>query len=291
MLGFIDTMRAEGHAVESIIRVLREQGVKIAARTYRAWRRGLVSTRTVTDAQVVDAIREAAWAVIEVGGRERRVLTPEGLYGRRKMTALIRRTTLPAASRGAVDRAMRTLGLSGIRRDKRVRTTIPAKDGIRAGDLLNRNFTAPRPDHTWVMDFTYCRTWAGWVYVAFIVDVYSQRIVAWHAQTTKHVELVMIPLRMGLWERDREGHPVQPDQLRAHSDAGSQYVSLTYTEKLALDGIAPSIGSVGDSLLTGYSILDPLRRHAEHDEVRRSSGSRVQHVSHDGQGSPAARAA
>ena len=248
MLGFIDTMRAEGHAVESIIRVLHEQGVKIAARTYRAWRQGLVSTRTVTDALVVDAVRETAWTSVEIAGRQGRKLTPEGLYGRRKMTALLRRTRIPNASRGAVDRAMRSLGLSGIRRDKGVRTTIPAKDGIRAGDLLNRDFTAPRPDHTWVMDFTYCRTWAGWVYVAFIVDVYSQRIIAWHAQTTKHVELVMIPLRMGLWERGRQGHPIQPNQLRAHSDAGSQYVSVAYTDKLALDGIAPSIGSVGDAL-------------------------------------------
>ncbi len=248
MLGFIDTMRAEGHAVESICQALREQGCQIAARTYRAWRQGLVSTRTVTDALVVDAVREAAWTTVEIGGRERRVLTPEGLYGRRKMTALIRRTTLPGASRGAMDRAMRTLGLSSIRRDKGIRTTIPAKDGIQAGDLLNRDFTAPRSDHTWVMDFTYCRTWAGWVYVAFIVDVYSQRIVDWHAQTTKHVELVMIPLRIALWERGRQGHPIQPDQLRAHSDAGSQYVSLAYTDKLSLDGIAPSIGSVGDAL-------------------------------------------
>ncbi|ANI91883.1 Transposase for insertion sequence element IS629 [Dietzia timorensis] len=92
-----------------------------------------------------------------------RVLTPEGLYGRRKMTALIRLTSMPDASRGAVDRGMRALGLSGIRRVKGVRTTIPGKDGIRAGDLVNRGFTAPRPDHIWVMVFTYCRTWAGWV--------------------------------------------------------------------------------------------------------------------------------
>jgi transposase InsO family protein len=97
------------------------------------------------------------------------------------------------------------------------------------------------------MDFTYCRSRAGWVYVAFIVDVFSQRIVGWHAQTSKHVELVMIALRMSLWERDRQGHPIQPQQLLAHSDAGSQYVSLAYTEKLALDGIAPSIGSIGDA--------------------------------------------
>jgi len=91
------------------------------------------------------------------------------------------------------------------------------------------------------------QAWAGWVYVAFILDVYSQRIVAWHAQTTMHAELVMIPLRMALWERGRQGHPIAPKQLRAHSDAGSQYTAVAYTERLALDGIAPSIGSVGDA--------------------------------------------
>ena len=279
MLGFIDTMRAEGHAVESIIRVLREQGVKIAARTYRAHRQGVIASRTITDAQVHDAVRAAAWTVVERDGTMRRVLTPEGLYGRRKMTALIRRTSIPTASRGAVDRAMRALGLSGIRRDKSVRTTIPAKDGVRAGDLLNRDFTAPCPDHTWVTDFTYCRTWAGWVYVAFIVDVFSQRIVAWHAQTTKHTELVMIPLRMALWERAREGHPIRPEQLRAHSDAGSQYVSLAYTDKLALDGIAPSIGSVGDAFdnalmetINGLYKTECIRTTVFHDGPYRTIG-------------------
>lgn len=138
------------------------------------------------------------------------------------MTALTRRTALSDASWGAVDRAMRLLTLEGVKRAKAVCTTIPGKGGVRAGDLLNRDFTAPRPDHTWVMDFTCVRTWAGFVYVAFILDVYSQRLVAWHIQTTKHVELVMIPLRMALWERERQGHPVAAGQLRAHSDAGSQ---------------------------------------------------------------------
>jgi putative transposase len=248
MLGFIDQMRSEGHAVESIVRVLREQGVPVAARTYRAWRHGRVSARTVTDAIVEGAVRDAAWhAEALPDGTMRRRMTPEGLYGRRKMTALIRRIAVPDASRGAVDRAMRALGLSGVTRAKAIRTTIPAKDGVRAGDLLNRDFTAPRPDHTWVTDFTYVRTWAGWVYVAFIVDVFSQRIVAWHAQTSKHVDLVMIPLRMALWERDRQGHPVGPGQLRHHSDAGSQYTSVVLTEHLALEQIAPSIGSVGDA--------------------------------------------
>lgn len=248
MMGFIDQMRSEGHAVESIIRVLREQGVKIAARTYRAWRQGRVSVRTVTDALVLDAVRDAAWRTeVLADGSERRRMTAEGLYGRKKMTAFIRRAAIADASRGAVDRAMRALGLSGITRAKGIRTTIQAKDGIRAGDLLNRDFTAPRPDHTWVTDFTYVRTWAGWVYVAFILDVFSQRIVAWHAQTSKHVDLVMIPLRMALWERDRQGHPVGPRQLRHHSDAGSQYTSIVLTDHLALEQIAPSIGSVGDA--------------------------------------------
>jgi hypothetical protein len=160
ILAFIDQMRAEGHAVESICRVLRGQGLKIAARTYRLWKQQgrAVADRTHTDAQVLDAVREGCWTtVVAPDGTTRRKMTPEGLYGRRKMLALVRRQ-IPDASRGAVDRAMRALGLNGVRRTKAIRTTIPAKDGRRAGDLLNRDFTAPRPDHTWVADFTYVRT-------------------------------------------------------------------------------------------------------------------------------------
>ena len=164
----------------------------------------------------------------------RRKLAPQGLDGRRKMTACVRRTVLPEASAGSVDRAMRTLELVGVRRDKGVRTTIEAKDGIRAGDLLNR-------------DFTYCRTWLGFVYVAFILDVFSQRIVAWHASTSKATDLVMIPLRMAQWGRDREGHPTVPGELIHHCDAGSQHTSIRLTEHLALEEIRPSIGSVGDA--------------------------------------------
>lgn len=205
-MAFIDEMRAQGHAVESVCRVLREQGCQIAARTYRAWSQPdrLVAARTVTDAIVHDKVRDLAWTVDEQG---RRRLTPEGLYGRRKMTAAVRRS-LPSAARGAVDRAMRTLGLQGVVRAKGVRTTIPGKDGKRAGDLLNRNFTADAPDRTWVMDFTYVRCWAGFVYVAFVLDVFAQRIVAWNAATIKTTDLVMAPLRMAIWQRDREGHPI-----------------------------------------------------------------------------------
>ena len=149
-MGFIDALRAEGHAVESICRVLREQDCRVAARTYRAWRTRRPAARTLSDAQVVNAIRDSAWTVDAEG---RRVLAAEGLYGRRKMTAYLRRTTLPTVSSGAVDRAMRILGLRGVRRDKGIRTTIPAKDGKRAGDLLDRDFTAKAPNRVWVTDF------------------------------------------------------------------------------------------------------------------------------------------
>ena len=104
-----------------------------------------------------------------------------------------------------------------------------------------------RNSGVWVTDFTYVRTWAGFVYVAFIVDVFAQRIVAWHASTSKATDLVMIPLRMALWQRDREGRPTVAGELIHHSDAGSQYTSIRLTEHLALEEIRPSIGSVGDA--------------------------------------------
>lgn len=238
-------MRAEGHAVESICRVLREQGCQIAARTYRQWAGATrpVATRTITDAIVTDRVRDLVWTVDHAGVRR---MTPEGLYGRRKMTALVKRADADT-SPGSVDRAMRTLGLQGVRRAKGVRTTIPAKDGTRAGDLLDRDFTAEAPNRTWVMDFTYVRTWAGFVYVAFVLDVFAQKIVAWNVAATKAVELVDVPVRMALWQRGREGHPVVRGELIGHADAGSQYTSITFTDHLADEGIRPSIGSVADA--------------------------------------------
>jgi transposase InsO family protein len=202
-------MRAEGHAVESTCRVLREQDCPVAARTYRAWRAGRVpAARTVSDAHVVNAL---------LATRDR----PESLYGRRKMTAYLRRLGHPVAF-CTVDRLMTSLGMNGIRRGKPVRTTVSRRDTPRAGDLVNRNFTAGAPNRTWVADFTYARTWAGFVYVAFILDCFAQRIVAWHASTSKATDLVMTPLRMALWQRDREGHPTTAGELIHHSDAGSQ---------------------------------------------------------------------
>ena len=218
--GFISDMRGQGYAVESVCRVLRQQGCQIAARTYREWTRPAkaVAARTVSDAVVQNTVRGIAWSIDDHGQRR---MTPEGLYGRRKMTAIVRRS-MPDASPGSVDRAMKSLGLRGITRAKGVRTTIPSKDGKRAGDLLDRDFTADTPNCTWVTDFTYVRTWAGFTYVAFIVDVFAQKIVAWHASTSKDTDLAMIPLRMALWQRDRDGQPTTPGELIMHSDAGSQ---------------------------------------------------------------------
>jgi transposase InsO family protein len=234
-MAFIDDMRSKGHAVESTCRVLTEHGCKVAARTYRAWKQAHrpIAARTISDAVLTDAL-------LQTPG------TPEGLYGRRKMTHWLRRQGHEVAF-CTVDRLMRDLGMNGVRRGKAVRTTIPAKDSHRAGDLLDRDFTAPAPNLRWVADFTYCRSWAGFVYVAFVVDIFAQRIVGWHAATTKVTDLVLIPLRIALWDRDRQGTPVEPGQLLHHSDAGSQYTSIRFTEHLELAEIAPSIGTVGDA--------------------------------------------
>ena len=204
----------------------------------------------------MDKVRDLAWTVDaegELAGVRR--LTPEGLYGRRKMTKLVQRT-LPDASPGAVDRAMKSLGLKGIRRSKGVRTTIPGKDGRRAGDLLNRDFTAAAPNRTWVMDFTYCRTWAGFAYVAFIVDVFAQKIVAWHCATSKDVELVMTPLRMATWQREREGRAVVPGELIGHADAGSQGGLNRLSQHLTITEVFHDTTSAagGSSFATGDAV-------------------------------------
>jgi putative transposase len=116
---------------------------------------------------------------------------------------------------------MRELGLNGVVRGRKQRTTIPAKNGIRAGDKLNRDFTAAAPNHVWVADFTYVSTWTGWAYVAFVFDAYSRAIVGWTAAASKTTALVSKALNMALWRRDHYGHPVEPG-LIFHTDAGSQ---------------------------------------------------------------------
>lgn len=173
--------------------------------------------------------------------------TPESLYGRRKVLAALRAHGHEGLAACTVARCLRAMGHQGVRRVKSVRTTVPGKDGRRAGDLLDRDFTAPAPDRVWVTDFTYVRTWAGFVYVAFIIDVFSRRIVGWNASTRKSVDFVMNALQMALWAREREGHPVTRGTLIHHSDAGSQYTSIRLTSHLDIREISASIGSVGDA--------------------------------------------
>ena len=137
------------------------------------------------------------------------------------MTAWLDRTGFPNVPKHTVDRLMRDEGMSGLIRGRKTVTAIPAKNGLRAGDLLNRQFTAPRPNHTWVTDFTYVATWAGFVYVAFAIDLFSRAIVGWQASTVKDTAFVEACLRMALWRRDQSDRPVEPGMIH-HSDAGSQ---------------------------------------------------------------------
>ncbi len=162
------------------------------------------------------------------------------------MTAWLRRNGFPDASKHTVDRLMRDEGMAGLIRGRQTRTTIPAKDGRRAADLLNRDFSAPHPNHSWVTDFTYVAAWSGFVYVAFAIDLYSRAIVGWQVSTVKDTAFVESCLRMAIWRRDHAGRPVPPGMIH-HSDAGSQYTSIRFTETVALEGLVASIGPVGDA--------------------------------------------
>ena len=217
---FIDAQRAAGRGVESICRVLREQGLAVAPRTYRAWKTRPPAARTVSDAEVVDRLR--ALRTGGPGGRE----AAEVLYGRRRMTTWLSRGLAaegrPAVSKHTVDRLMRQLGMNGLVRGQGARTTVPAGDGgRRAGDLLQRRFRTSAPNLAWVADFTYVASWAGFVYVAFAVDLFSRAIVGWAAATVKDVAFVEACLRMALWRRDHTGRPAAAGMIH-HSDAGSQ---------------------------------------------------------------------
>ncbi len=206
--------------------------MQVAARTYRAMKHRQASVRDRHDAVVIDAL------LAMVG-------SPEEMYGRRKMVAHLHRQGVLSSAR-QVDRLMRDLGMNGRVRGRGVRTTVSDKNCTRAPDLLDRDFTALAPNLRWVADFTYVRTWTGFAYVSFVIDCYSRTIVGWHASTTKTTPLVTTALRMGLWRRDRAGHPAS-DGLVHHSDAGSQFTSVSFAETLALEGIAASIGSIGDA--------------------------------------------
>lgn len=164
------------------------------------------------------------------------------VYGARKVWKQLNREGVTVA-RCTVERLMRWLGLEGVRRGKRVRTTVPDGTAVCPRDLVKRHFEADRPNRLWVADFTYCSTWQGWLYVAFVIDAYAKRIVGWRASSSMTTDLVLDALEQAVYDR----RPTQTDGLIHHSDRGSQYVSIRYSERLHEAGINPSVGSTGSA--------------------------------------------
>jgi transposase InsO family protein len=164
------------------------------------------------------------------------------VYGKRKLQMAARRNGIDIG-REQTARIMRQLGIRGASRAKPHFTTHSDPSAPRSPDLVKRDFTATGPNHKWMADFTYCSTWSGIVYVAFVVDVFSRRIVGWKASRSMTAALVLDALNMAAWSRRH----ADITGVICHSDAGCQYTSLAYTQRLAEIGAAPSIGSIGDS--------------------------------------------
>jgi transposase InsO family protein len=228
MIAFIDDHR-EVHGVEPICKVL-----PIAPSTYHAH----VAKRANPEKLSARARRDMALKP-EIA----RVFAENfEVYGVRKVWRQLQRESFDVA-RCTVERLMRGMGLQGVVRGKPVRTTISDKAAPCPLDHVNRQFHAPRPNALWVSDFTYVSTWTGFVYVAFVIDVYARRIVGWRASRTAHASFVLDALEQALHDR----RPTHRGGLVHHSDRGSQYLSIKYTERLSEAGIEPSVGSVGDS--------------------------------------------
>lgn len=220
----IDHLRERGLGVDPVCRVL-----ELSPSTYFARKKRPKSARRLRDEQLMPLIEEVH---AESGGT----------YGARRITRALRRKGHGVA-RCTVERLMAGLGLEGVIRGRRRRTTIPEPSAPRPPDLVDRDFTASRPDQLWVADMTYVRTWSGWAYVAFVLDVYSRMIVGWQVANHTRTELPLDALEMALWRRR-----IKNDSgLIHHSDRGSQYVSIQYTDRLADIGVSASVGSVADS--------------------------------------------
>jgi transposase InsO family protein len=227
MVRFIDDHR-EAYGVEPICRV-----IQIAPSTYyEAKAQQADPTRRSARAHRDEVLRAA---IVRVWRANRRV------YGARKVWEQLQREGLGVA-RCTVERLMRELGLVGVvRGGPRVRTTVPDAARPQPPDLVHRAFTATRPNALWVADFTYVATWQGMVYVAFVIDVFSRRIVGWRASARMRTDLTLDALEQALQAR----RPNEP--LIHHSDRGAQYLAIHYTERLGAAGIAASVGSRGDS--------------------------------------------
>ena len=228
MIAFIDDHRG-AYGVEPVCRVL-----KIAPSTYHAHDARCRRPDTAPPRVQRDAV---------LGMEIRRVFDENfQVYGVRKVWRQLVREGQDVA-RCTVARLMKTMGLQGVIRGRRVRTTISDKAAPCPLDRVNRQFKAPRPNVLWVSDFTYVATWAGFIYVAFVIDAYARRIVGWRVSRSAHAGFVLDALEQALHDR----RPVSGSGLVHHSDRGVQYVSIVYTERLAEAGLEPSVGSVGDS--------------------------------------------
>ncbi|WP_183321429.1 IS3 family transposase [Flexivirga oryzae] len=232
VVAFIDEHRHRW-GVEPICRVLStELDVKIAPGTYYAHKKRPPSARARRDAELKEEIMR-----IHADRRMR-------VYGIRKIHAQLNRDGIDVA-RCTVERLCKQLGIRGTVRGKFPRTTRPAPETGRPKDLVDRQFVAAAPNKLWVADITYVRTETGWVYVAFVLDVFSRMIVGWQASTRMYTDLALDALNMGLFARRRAGHDV--NGLVHHSDRGVQYRALRYAHRLEEADAVASVGSRGDS--------------------------------------------
>ena len=213
--------------------------MQIAPRTFYAWAARGRSRRALWDTTITELLA-GIYEPDQPGP-----CPPESLYGATKMWAHLQRQGIPVA-RCTIERLMRANGWRGVRRDRRVRTTIRA--GVaRASDLVERRFHAPAPNRLFVADFTYVPiTSGGFAYTAFVVDAYAGDIVGWHVAGHADATLVSRALADAVETRAREGHPIQPGAVH-HSDAGTQYTSIAFGAHLLDAGIHPSVGSIGDA--------------------------------------------
>src|SRR5829696_8139671 len=222
MIAYIHAHK-DRYGVEPICRAL-----PIAPSTYYAATRRPASARAVRDTNLkVEIARVHAEQF--------------GVYGARKVWRQLHREGI-AVARCTIERLIGELGLEGVRRGKARRTTTPDETPARPADLVDRHFAAQRPNQLWVADLTYVASWSGFVYVAFVVDAFSRFLVGWQASRSLRTDLALDALEMAIWRRQ-----AQLDGLVHHSDRGSQYLSIRYTERLAEAGAVASVGSRGDS--------------------------------------------
>ena len=228
MYSLVDAHRAV-HGVEPICKVLQIAPSAYRRHAARVRDRALCSPRALRDAALMPKVERVWNANLQD-------------YGADKVWKQMHREG-EAVARCTVERLMRRLGLRGVKRGKVVRTTISDNKTPRPLDKVNRQFKADRPNQLWVSDFTYVSTWQGWLYVAFVVDVFARRIVGWRVSSSMTTDFVLDALEQALYARQ----PERDSSLVHHSDRGSQYVSIRYSERLAEAGVEPSVGSKGDS--------------------------------------------